>query len=137
MDIVKATVAADIIIQYDDGGIILIKRRNEPYKNQWALPGGIMDEFETIEQTAIREAKEETGLDIKLAQLVGVYSKPGRDPRGRTISVLFAATIVGGSLMADDDAIDVMNTKDFLEMDLAFDHNQMIRDYLSIKKVDG
>ncbi len=131
MEIVKATVAADIIIQYDDGSIVLIKRGNDPFKNQWALPGGIMDEFETIEQTAVREAKEETGLDIKITQLVGVYSKPGRDPRGRTVSVLFAANIIVGILVADDDANDVMKTKNYLNMNLAFDHNEMVRDFLA------
>jgi 8-oxo-dGTP diphosphatase len=134
MNIVKATVAADIIITYDDGSIILIKRRNEPYKDQWALPGGIMDEFETIEQTAVREAKEETGLDIKLDHLIGVYSKPGRDPRGRTVSVLFSATAISGILKANDDACDILRTKDFFAMDLAFDHNEMINDYFNFYK---
>ena len=134
MIIEKATVAADIIISFEDGSIILIKRANEPFKDHWALPGGIMDPGETIRQTAVREAKEETGLDIELVGLINVYSEPGRDPRGRTISVLFGAIVVGGLLKEDTDAKEVLRTKDFLKMDLAFDHNEMIKDFIKWKE---
>jgi 8-oxo-dGTP diphosphatase len=127
-------VAADLIIRYEDGSIVLIKRANEPHKNHWALPGGIMEPDETIQQTAVREAKEETGLDVKLERLIGVYSKPGRDERGRSVSVLFEATAIGGNLKADTDAKEIMRTKDFSKMDLAFDHNEMIKDYLKFLK---
>ena len=126
MHIEKATITADIIIQFDDGRIVFIKRLNEPFKNMWALPGGIMDPAETIEQAAMREAKEETGLDIQLQKLVGVFSKPGRDPRGRTVSILFLATVTGGKLKAGSDAKDIMCTKDYMNIQLAFDHNEMI-----------
>ena len=126
MHIEKVTLAADIIIQFNDGSIVLIKRLNEPYKNQWALPGGIMDPGETIEVTAVREAKEETGLDVKLERLLGVFSKPGRDPRGRTVSVLFLASVVGGILKAQSDAKEILRTNDYAEMELAFDHDEMI-----------
>src|SRR4051812_9653786 len=118
MEIEKAMVAADIIISFDDGSIVLIKRANEPFKNHWALPGGILDPDETIQQTAVREAKEETGLDVKITRLIGVYSKPGRDPRGRSVSVLFSATVTGGTLKAASDAKEIMRTKDFSSMDL-------------------
>jgi 8-oxo-dGTP diphosphatase len=134
MDILKVVVASDIIISYEDGSIILIKRMNEPYKGMWALPGGIMDDGETIEQTAVREAKEETGLNVKLVQLIGVYSKPGRDPRGRTVSVAYAAVIEGGTLRAGSDAKEVLKTKDFEEMQLAFDHKDMLNDFLKWKE---
>jgi 8-oxo-dGTP diphosphatase len=130
MQIHKAVIAADIIIKMQDDSIVLIKRKNDPFKNHWALPGGIMDENETIEETAVREAKEETGLDIKLTKLIGVFSKPDRDPRGRTISVLFSAIVTGGNLQAADDAAEVITSNDFLQMNLAFDHSQMVRDYL-------
>jgi 8-oxo-dGTP diphosphatase len=134
MHIEKAMVAADIIIEYEDGSIVLIKRANEPYKDHWALPGGIMDPDETIEETAVREAKEETGLEVELMKLVGVYSKPGRDERGRSVSVCYAAKVTGGQLKADTDAKEILRTKDILKMKLAFDHNQMVEEYFSKKK---
>jgi 8-oxo-dGTP diphosphatase len=133
MEIVKATVAADIIIEFGDDSIVLIKRLNDPYKNMWALPGGIMDDGETIEQTAVREAKEETGLDVELTRLIGVYSKPGRDPRGRTLSVLYSAKVKGGIMKADSDAKEILRTREFDKMNLAFDHNEMVMDYLKSK----
>jgi len=134
MEILKVVLTADIIIEQGDEKIVLIKRANDPYKDQWALPGGIMDDGETIEQTAVREAKEETGLDVKLVKLLGVYSMPGRDPRGRTVSLLYVATVEGGILCADSDAKEIMATRDYSKMKLAFDHDQMIMDYLQWKK---
>jgi 8-oxo-dGTP diphosphatase len=134
MHIEKAMVAADIIIEFEDGSIVLIKRAYEPYKDQWALPGGIMDPDESIEETAVREAKEETGLDVEIIKLVGVYSKPGRDSRGRSVSVCYAANVTGGELKADTDAKEILRTKDILKMKLAFDHNQMVEEYFSKKK---
>jgi 8-oxo-dGTP diphosphatase len=133
MKIEKVIVASDVIIENSDAGIILVKRANDPFKDQWALPGGIMDPDETIEQTAVREVKEETGLDVQLTALIGVYTRLDRDPRGRAISVLYAAKIIGGNLIAGSDAKEVRIAKDFLQMDLAFDHKQMILDYLKHK----
>src|SRR3954464_8671429 len=92
------TLTADIIIEHEDGSIVLIKRKHDPCKGQWAIPGGILDGDETIEQTAVREAKEETGLDVKLLRIVGVYSKAGRDPRGRFVTVALVAVPIGGVL---------------------------------------
>jgi|SRR6185436_10746155 len=134
MDILKVVMAADIIIENNDGGIILIKRANDPYKNMWALPGGIMDEGETIEQTAVREAKEETGLDVEITKLIGVYSKPGRDPRGRTVTVTFSAKITGGIPRAADDAKEILETNEYANMKLAFDHGEMLKDFIHQKK---
>jgi 8-oxo-dGTP diphosphatase len=134
MKIEKVIVASDIIIENTDGSIILVKRANEPFINQWALPGGIMEPDETIEQTAVREVKEETGLDVNLTHLIGVYTQPDRDPRGRAISVLYSAKIIGGTLSAGSDAQEVLTTKDFSQIQLAFDHNQMLIDYLKYKK---
>jgi len=89
-----------------------------------------MDPDETIQQTAVREAKEETGLDVELNKFIGVYSKPGRDPRGRSVSVCYSAKVIGGILKADTDAKEIIRTKDFLKMKLAFDHDEIIRDYI-------
>ena len=76
-----------------------------------------------------QETKEETGLDITINKLVGVYSDPKRDPRGHTVSVVFHVTPIGGTLKADSDAANAIKTKDFKKMILAFDHNKILNDY--------
>jgi 8-oxo-dGTP diphosphatase len=124
----KMIVAADLIIQYPDGKIILIKRKNDPYKDYWALPGGMVEEDETVEEAAVREAEEETGVKIELKRLVGVYSEPDRDPRGRVVSVTYLAKPVSGDPKAADDAAELSLTEDFFGMELAFDHDQMLKD---------
>jgi len=118
----------DVVIEFDSGEIILIERGNDPFKGQTALPGGFVEYGETVETAAVREAKEETGLDIKLDRLIGVYSDPDRDPRGHTVSVVFHATAVGGELRADTDAANVFKTADCFSRPLAFDHERILRD---------
>jgi 8-oxo-dGTP diphosphatase len=118
----------DVVIEFPDGDIILIERGNDPFKGRAALPGGFVEYGETVETAAIREAKEETGLDIRLDRLVGVYSDPNRDPRGHTVSVVFHATAVGGDLRADTDAANVFRTADYFSRPLAFDHEQILKD---------
>lgn len=114
----------------DDGNIVLVQRLNNPYKDFWALPGGFVEYGEKVEHAAIREAKEETGLNIKLNKLVGVYSDANRDPRGHTVSVVYMASIVGGQLKSDSDAKDVQyfEISELNKMDLAFDHKQILND---------
>ena len=129
-----AKLTADIIIEFDDGNIILIKRGHSPFKGHWAIPGGKMEGDETIQETAVREAKEETGLDVSLTKLIGVYSKANRDPRGRFVSVVFTATPIGGILKASSDAKEILKTSEFLKLDLAFDHNQILIDYINSKR---
>ncbi len=121
----------DIIIEID-GGIILIKRKNPPYG--WAIPGGFVDYNETIEHAAIREAKEETSLDIKLIEQFYTYSDPDRDPRGHTISTVFIAE-ADGTPHAKDDAKECRIFKiNEIPQELAFDHRRIIADYLNYKK---
>jgi 8-oxo-dGTP diphosphatase len=127
------TLTADIIIEYEDGSIVLIKRKHDPYKGHWAIPGGILEGNETIEETAVREAKEETGLDVKLTGIVGVYSKAGRDTRWSFVTVAYTAVPAGCILKGADDAQECLKTKDFATLQLAFDHNQIIADYLKSK----
>ncbi len=124
----KLIMAADLIIEYPDGRIILIKRKNDPYKDHWALPGGMVEANERVEQAAVREAKEETGVNIQLNRIVGVYSDPDRDPRGRVVSVTYHASPIDGDPAAASDASDIQLTDKFFEMPLAFDHEQMLRD---------
>ena len=130
----QVTLSADIIIEFEDGSLVFVERGNPPFKGSWALPGGLMDEGETIEETAVREALEETGLKVKLTGLIGVYSQPDRDPRGRYVSVAFSAIPVGGELKAGDDAKNFLKTAEYAGLQLAFDHNQIIADYKALRK---
>jgi 8-oxo-dGTP diphosphatase len=122
------TPTVDIIIQRD-GKIVLIKRRNPP--NGWALPGGFVDEGERVETAAIREAREETNMDVELTALLYVYSDPMRDPRQHTMSVVFTASWIGGELIAMDDAADAKwFDPEELPKSMAFDHRQIIDDFV-------
>ena len=119
------TPTVDIII-HKDGKILLIKRKNPPFG--WALPGGFVDEGETVEQAAIREAKEETGLDVQLETLLYVYSDPRRDMRQHTLSIVFTASSKGTPVAADD-ATD-LGYYSFKELPkLVFDHAEIVADY--------
>ena len=121
----KHLVTVDALI-IKDNSIVLIKRSNEPYKNMWALPGGFVDRAEDTEDACIREAKEETNLDVEIEEVSGVYARPNRDPRGHTISVAYKCKIISGKLKAADDA---KGAKWFLLKDLpklAFDHFDII-----------
>lgn len=120
----------DIIIEIN-GGIILIKRKNPPYG--WALPGGFIDYGESAESAAVREAKEETNLDITQLRQFHVYSDPGRDPRFHTITVVFIAR-AKGTPRAKDDATDIgIYNKNNLPEDIAFDHKKILNDYFEKK----
>jgi 8-oxo-dGTP diphosphatase len=117
-----------------DDTIVLIKRKYDPYKSHWAIPGGFVEIGETVEQAAVREAWEETGLNVKLMELVGVYSDPDRDPRGHTVTIAYIAQTASGTLKADSDAEDAFEfTKDQISnLELAFDHQIIIKDALNI-----
>ncbi|MEE1117175.1 NUDIX hydrolase [Methanosphaera sp.] len=114
----------------EDNKVILIKRLNNPFKDHWAIPGGFVEYGEKVEDAAVREAKEETGLDIELTKLVGVYSDPDRDPRGHTVTVAFLSKIIGGTLKSDSDAKDAkfIDISELKNMKLAFDHNEILKD---------
>lgn len=123
---ITPVLAVDALIIYE-GKLVLIKRKNLPYKGQFALPGGSVEIGETVEDATIRESKEETDLDIDIVKLLGVYSDPKRDPRSHTVSVCFIAR-GKGNLRAGSDAVDI----ELFDLDqlpeLAFDHNKIIED---------
>jgi ADP-ribose pyrophosphatase YjhB (NUDIX family) len=123
---------ADIIIELDAGGIVLVERRNPP--PGWALPGGFIDYGESAEQAAVREAKEETSLDVTLVEQLGVYSAPDRDPRHHTLTVVFIARASGTPVAADDAKGVLVATEDSLPSPLAFDHAQILADYFAYKR---
>ncbi|KJR42858.1 NUDIX hydrolase [Candidatus Magnetoovum chiemensis] len=118
----------DIIIKYK-GGIILIKRKNPPYG--WAIPGGFVDYGESLETAALREAKEETSLDIKLIRQMHTYSDPDRDKRFHTITTVYIAEADGKACAGDDAAdLDVFHI-DNLPQNIAFDHKKILYDYFN------
>lgn len=125
----------DIIIEMvdrDEHPIVLIERKNPPFG--WAIPGGFVDIGETIENAARREAQEETSLEVTLTELLGIYSDPQRDARGHTVSAVYIAHARGAPQAQDDAAnlklYDITN----LPHELAFDHQQILEDYLRFKQ---
>ncbi len=121
----------DIIIKVDNK-IVLVRRKNKPYG--WALPGGYIDYGESAESAAIREAKEETSLDVELEGLLGVYSDPDRDPRSHTITTVFIAS-GRGNLKAGDDAEDIgLFDENSLPDPIVFDHRKILQDFFERQK---
>jgi 8-oxo-dGTP diphosphatase len=132
---VTPLLATDIIVELIDRPsrpIVLVERKNTPHG--WALPGGFVDVGEEVETAAMREAREETGLQVWLQSLLGVYSDPSRDPRGHIVSIVYTAVAVGEP-HADDDArtasvIDI----EHLPEGLVFDHAKILEDYKRFRK---
>ncbi|MGQ9508454.1 MAG: NUDIX domain-containing protein [Thermodesulfobacteriota bacterium] len=122
----------DIIIEIESKGIILIKRRNPPYG--WALPGGFVDYGESLEEAALREAKEETNLEVQLLKQFHTYSDPNRDPRHHSISTVYIAK-AKGIPKAKDDAIELgIFHESNLPEEIVFDHRLILNDYFHEKK---
>ena len=132
------SLTADIFIFDDDLNFILIKRKNDPFKDHWALAGGFVEYGESVETAAIREAKEETNIDIELKGLVNVYSDPDRDPRGHTVTVAYIAKGNMSEMKADSDAkeIGIFSAEKLDEINIAFDHAKIIKDCLNKAKND-
>src|SRR5512135_966108 len=117
-------VAVDVIIEIEPGAIVLIKRRNPPHG--WAIPGGFVDYGESLEEAAVREAKEETNLDVELVRQLHTYSDPKRDPRHHTISTVYVAK-GDGTPQAKDDALAIgVFTESNLPDEMAFDHRSIL-----------
>ncbi len=121
----------DIIISLSDNpdptNVILIERKNPPFG--WAIPGGFVDYGESVETTAVREAKEEVSLDIELSELLGVFSAPERDPRFLTVTTVFTATAEGKPFAADDAKSVKVFTRNSIPEKMAFDHRKILDNY--------
>jgi ADP-ribose pyrophosphatase YjhB (NUDIX family) len=124
----------DIIIEVrgPERGIVLIERKNPPFG--WALPGGFVDYGETLEQAAVREAKEETSLDVTLLRQFHAYSDPDRDPRGHAITMVFIAAADGVPKARDDARAAAVFPPEDVRIPLAFDHRRIIDEYIAWKK---
>ena len=124
-------VTVDIIIEIDDG-IVLVERRNPP--RGWALPGGFVDYGESLEAAAVREAKEETSLDVQLKEQFHTYSDPGRDPRHHTVTTAYIAAGTGIPTAEDDAKRIGIFTKGDLPDPIVFDHRRIINDYFQYRE---
>jgi ADP-ribose pyrophosphatase YjhB (NUDIX family) len=125
----------DIIIEVGSRppqDIVLIRRKNRPFG--WALPGGFVDYGESLEEAAVREAREETSLDVRLLGQLHTYSDPGRDPRLHTISTVFIARASGKPLAADDAREVRVVQAGKVGLPLAFDHHKILDDYVAFKE---
>lgn len=109
-------------------GIVLIDRINFPFG--WAIPGGFMEYGETAETTCVREAKEETGLDVAITGLLGFYSDPGRDPRHHTVTAVYVCRASGKPVAGDDAGKAQIFMPDIIPENMAFDHAKVIEDYM-------
>lgn len=123
---------ADCVVVDPNQGVLMVRRKNPPYKGSFALPGGFVEIGEAVEDAARRELKEETGLNAINLALVGVYSRPDRDPRGHVCSVAFLTSDTQGLAQAGDDAEAVAWIKDFDGVEIAFDHREIITDALNL-----
>jgi len=123
----------DAFVRDGRGRLLLVRRGRPPFEGHWALPGGFCEYGERTEQACAREAKEETGVTVKVGDLLGVYSDPDRDPRGHTVTVLYAARPVRGKAKGSDDAAEArwFTPGELRRLDFAFDHGKIIREQLS------
>jgi 8-oxo-dGTP diphosphatase len=124
----------DILIELADrpGTLVFVERKNEP--RGLALPGGFVDAGEWAADAAVREANEETGLDVTIAELFHVYSNPARDPRKHTMSTVFIATASGTPVGGDDAARCIVAAPDALPQPLVFDHATIVADYIAYRR---
>ena len=110
------------------GRLLLVRRGRPPFEGSWALPGGFVEYGETVEIACLRETKEETGVQVEIVKLCGVYSRPDRDPRGHTISIVFCCRPTAGEPAGGDDAAEArwFRPEDLKAVVFAFDHAEIV-----------
>jgi len=132
----RPRLTVDAWIEDPRGRILLVRRGRPPFRGLWAFPGGFCEWGETTEESCAREALEETGLKVRIGEVMGVYSDPHRDPRGHTVSVLYDAKPVEGTARGGDDASDArwFTPAELTKLDLAFDHAEIVREQLARRR---
>jgi 8-oxo-dGTP diphosphatase len=132
------TPTVDVIVERDSK-VLMVRRMKDPFKDRLSLPGGFVNEGETVEVAMQREAMEETALEVFPIEILGVYSDPKRDPRKHIVTVVFIGIIVKGTGRAGDDAasIEWINLANIQEQEIAFDHAQILKDYSKWKSSGG
>jgi 8-oxo-dGTP diphosphatase len=131
------SLAVDCVVFDRVGRLLLIRRKNPPFRGQYALPGGYVDYGETTEHAAARELAEETGLVAASVSLIGVYSDPQRDPRGHVVSIAYRIDTTGHDPRAGDDAAAAAFVEDWETVDLAFDHRRIVADAVRQRSARG
>jgi 8-oxo-dGTP diphosphatase len=129
-------VTVDAWIEDSRGRVLLVRRGRPPFEGTWALPGGFCEWGETTEEACAREAREETGVKVRIGRLLGVYSDPARDPRGHTITILYEARPLAGSPRGGDDAAEArwFTRAELRTATLAFDHGRIVREQIARRR---
>ncbi len=129
-------VTVDAFVRDRRGRLLLVKRGRPPFLGSWALPGGFCEWGETTEQCCARETREETGVDVEVGRLLGVYSDPKRDPRGHTVTIVYTCKPVRGEAKGSDDAAEArwFSRKQLRGLEFAFDHGEIIREQLARRR---
>jgi 8-oxo-dGTP diphosphatase len=125
----KVVLTTDVVITDQQDRILIMRRGHAPFRGMWCLPGGKVDPGETVEQAAVREVQEELGVDVVLHGILGVYSEPGRDPRGSYISIAWRGSIMSGTPTPTEEAVEIRWLTRGEECQLGFDHGVIIQDH--------
>ena len=123
---VTPVLTVDTVITDPYRGVVLVRRGHPPFEGAWALPGGFVEVGETCETACRREVREETGLDVEVVSLIGVFSEPARDPRGHTVSAVYLCRTGGREPLGGDDAREARWFADLEGVALAFDHARVL-----------
>jgi 8-oxo-dGTP diphosphatase len=125
----RVALTVDAVITDEHGRVLMMERGTDPFRGTWVFPGGYVDPGETVEQACIREVREELGLEVKLTGLIGIYSEPGRDPRGSVVSIAYRAVIVGGTVTVTPEARAHRWLEPGEEVPMGFDHARILADH--------
>ncbi|MBK9274022.1 MAG: NUDIX hydrolase [Flavobacteriales bacterium] len=125
----RVVLTVDAVITDHAGRVLLMERGTDPFRGTWVFPGGLVDPGETVEQACIREVREELGLEVKLTGLIGIYSEPGRDPRGSFVSIAYRAEVVSGTPTVTSEARAHRWLEPGEEVPMGFDHARILADH--------
>lgn len=125
----RVVLTVDAVIADADGRVLVMERGTDPFRGTWVFPGGLVDPCETAEQACIREVLEELGLEVRLTGLIGIYSEPGRDPRGSFVSIAYRAEIVSGTPTVTPEARAHRWLEPDEEVPMGFDHARILADH--------